>query len=73
MIFEYDAAIAYSRSVSGIEDFARDLLGKLRGIRLDRLKVRCFTDNLQIIFAIYILILTDKRNRPDQLFLYATV
>lgn len=59
MTFGYDAAIAYSRSVSGIEDFARDLLNRLRGMRLDRLKVGWFTDNFCNIYTD-----EEKQTRP---------
>lgn len=36
MTFGYDSALAFSRSKSGVDNFARDLLNRLRVVRADR-------------------------------------
>lgn len=36
--YGYDSVVAFSKSSADIDDFARDLLQRLKGLRLDRLQ-----------------------------------
>jgi len=45
MTFGYDSGLAFTKSKAGIENFARDLLNRLRIIRRDN-RVRSFAGDL---------------------------